>query len=454
MEAKKYILVLLLIATFVATVSCSSSGENTDNTVSETKNKKVELKMDVMTYERYLLPAIKKFNETHKDISINYGDVISYSEEYRNKYITRLSVGEGPDIIRIDPRIGLLTAIHKTADSGIFYDLNELIKNDKSFKLSDYNQKVLDSGVISGKRVLVPLCYNFSTFFAKEGVLKANGFTTEGDKYTLENFANEVYTFMQKNKDSGKYFMTLKNFALSDIVKISGLNFIDFEKRNSNFDSKEFVNLLNIYKKLDSVKTELPENIMMYGSDDVFGSSIGCPDFDTDKALIINNMYSEIWSRDKYNKLANANLFPQYTSKQSIIMEPYVSFAINSKCEHKKEAFEFIKLLLSEEFQTVNSFNGFIGLPVNNNAYSNSVNFYISNLINAQAVTGEYDAEKRKAQVKEQYKEIEKISVCSNVDAQIYDIINEEAKNFTDGKYSAKKTAESIQNKVMLYLNE
>ncbi len=453
MKAKKYMLMLLLIITLVVTASCS--GDKIDKNSIKPKDSVAEIKIDVITYNRFLLSAIGEFNKTHKNIKINYGDVISYSEDYKNKYITRLSVGEGPDIITVIPELRLLTAVHKTAASGIFYDLNELIEKDKSFKLSDYNKKVMDSVVIGGKRFLMPLSYNFSTYTAKDGVLKKNGFTTEGQKYTLQNFADEVYAFMQKNKGTGKYFMTLYNFTLSDIVKISGLNLIDIEKKNAKFDSKEFVDLLNIYKNLYSEKTELSSGITINGGEDVFDMSLVCPDFDNGNALIINNINNPIWCRDKNNKTTNTYIFPQYTNKKSILLEPNLSLAINSKCKYKKEAFEFIKMLMSEEYQKSGGINGFNHyLPVNNNAYLNNVNFYISNLGNTQPVNGEYDAEKRKVQVKEQYQEIQKISVCDTVDAQVYDIIDGEAKAFIDGKYSAEKTAAIIQNKVMLYLNE
>ncbi|QNU67340.1 extracellular solute-binding protein [Ruminiclostridium herbifermentans] len=451
MKIKKYISMILLILILASTASCSDKNTET----SGTKDSKAVITMDVLSNDRYILAAIGQFNEEHKDIRIEYGDIITYNEEYKNKYITRLSVGEGPDIIRVDNELGLLTAVHKTADAGIFYDLNELINKDNSFNLSDYNQKVMNSGVINGKRFLIPLRYNFSTFFAKKGVLKENGFTTDGEKYTLENFADEVYAFMQKNKGTGKYFMTLHNFTLSDIVKISGLSLIDINKKTAKLNSAEFVDLLNIYKKLHSVETEISKDIRYYvNTGDIFACTVECPDFDNGNCLIMNNMDSIFWSRDRINKVANTYIFPQYTNKKSILLEPILYLAINSKCKYKQEAFEFIKLLLTEEYQKADDLKGFYSLAVNNNAYLNNVNFYISNLDNAQPIEGEYDAEKRKEQVREQYQEIQEISVCDTVDAQVYDIIDSEAKNFIDGKRSAEKTAEIIQDKVMLYLNE
>ncbi len=452
MKTKNRIGILLLIITLVATTSCSS--DETIKEASQTKAATAEIKIDVMKHEKYLLAAIMEFNETHKNVRINYGDLITFNEEYRNKYITSLAVGEGPDIIRIEPN--LFVAVNKMVNSGIFYDLNESINKDKGFNFSDYNQKVLESGIINGKRFFIPLGYYFRAFFVKGGALKENGFTTGGSKWTLENFADEAYSFTQKNKDKGKSFMVTGYLALSDIVKISGLNFIDYVKKEVKLDSSEFIDLINIYKKLNStVKLTREITATATMSDDVLGITTVCPEFDNGTALIMDNrLLYQMWFRDLINEKSNVYLFPQYDGKKNILLEPMVSFAINSKCTHKDEAYEFLKLLLSEEYQSVGGMKrDFSYLPVNNNAYLNNVDSHISNL-NDQAVEEVYDAEKRKAQVREQYKEIQRISRCDTVDTQVYNIIDSEAKAFIDGKYSAEQTAKIIQDKVMLYLNE
>ncbi len=452
MKTKKSIILFLIIIILVAITSCSN--KEPVNEASNTKAPKAEIKIDVMRHEGYLLAAIGDFNKTHENIWINYGDTISYiDEEYKNKYITSLAVGEGPDIIRIEPRQGLISAVYKSANSGIFYDLNKLIDKDENFKLSDYSQKVMDSGIIDGKRVFMPLGYNYRVFFAKEEAFKQNGFITEGSKWTLGNLADEAYRYRQQNKDSGKYFMVSQNFSLSDVVKISGLSFIDQEKKKAKLNSQEFIDLLNIYKKL-SPAIITTGGIYMRVSSNEYSISMSCPEFDNGTALVMDNKLSaEMWFRDTVNE--NASLFPQYTNDKSLLVEPVIAYAINSNSTHKEEAYEFLKQLLSEEYQTISGTNrNFPYLPVNNNAYINNVSSYISNLSNTQTDNDVYDREKRKAQVKAQLKEIESISRCDTVDAQIYDIIDSEAQSFINGKRTAEQTAEIIQNKVMLYLNE
>ena len=452
MKTKNYIVILLLIIALVPITSCSNKEAVSDET--KTKDSKAEIKIDVMKHENYMLAAISEFNKTHDNVSINYGDLITFSEEYRNKYITSLAVGEGPDIIRIEPH--LFVAVNKMVNSGIFYDLNKLIDKDKGFKLSDYNQKVLECGVVNSKRFYIPLGYSFRAFFVKGGALKENGFTTEGPNWTLANFADEAYSYMQKNKDKGKGFMVTGYLSLSDVVKISGINFIDYVKKDAKIDSPEFIELINIYKKLNStVKVAREINASYTGSDDVLEISTSCPEFENGTALIMDNrLVYPMWFRDYINQKTNLYLFPQYTDKKTILLEPMVSLAINSKCTHKDEAYEFLKLLLSDEYQSIGSMKrNFPYLPVNTKAYLNNVKCYISNL-GDQAVEETYDREKRKLQVEAQLKEIDSISRCDTVDAQIYNIMDSEAKAFIDGKYSAEKTAKIIQDKVMLYLNE
>lgn len=448
MKFKKYAIVFLLISTILLSTSCSN--ENTNSKVSDTVNLKSEIKIDVMDKEYHILAAINEFNEKHKTVKISY-DTVTRDEEYKNKYITKLVSGEGSDIIRIEP--WLLTAVNKVANSGILYNLDEAIKKDKSFIISDYNQKVLEGGIINGKRVFIPICYTFPTFYSKYESLKKNGIITEGNKWTLGYMADEAEKYTHNN--NGKYFMVYTgNFALSNIVKISGINLIDSDKKVAKFTSPEFIDLLNIYKKLNTTGKEKTEfSVTSSGSADSKEVTSDCSELDSGTALIMGNQDPLMWFKDGLNKKLNTYLFPQYTDKRSILIEPALSFAINSKSSHKDKAYEFLKLLISEQYQT-NSNSYLLSIPVNNNAYLNSVNFYINNLGNSEAVAGEYDAEKRKEQVKEQYQEIQKISVCDSVDAQVYDIIDNEAKYFIDGKYSAEKTAEIIQNKVTLYLNE
>ena len=320
----------------------------------------------------------------------------------------------------------------------------------------------MDSGIIKGKRYFIPVNYNFSAFAAKADDLQKNGIIPQGSQWTLQYLAEKASAFREENKADDKYLIVSQDFLFSDIVKNSGIDFINYEKKKASLNSKEFIDLLDIYKKLYPAvvkDTQITYKISssMQGSDmQSAEENTVSPKYEGGSGIILDSKVSPWWFEDVWNKKVNMYLYPQYTNKRSILLEPRSCFAINSKTKHKKEAFDFIKLLLTEEYQSKNVIAPFY-IPVNNNAYLARVNYYMANLgdnAGSQSATDEYDMEKRKQQVKTQLKELESISRCDTVDAQIYDIMDSEIKPFIEGKKTAEQTAKIIQDKVMLFLNE
>ena len=57
-----------------------------------------------------------------------------------------------------------------------------------------------------------------------------------------------------------------------------------------------------------------------------------------------------------------------------IYARPIYLFGINSRCKNKQEAFNYIKILLSEQYQ---SDNAFFGLQVNIKAYEKMKDFFL-----------------------------------------------------------------------------
>jgi len=445
-----------LIAIFILTtafISCTSGKmEGSNENVGKGK---VVLKIGVFDFETRLKDLISEFNTNHRAISIVPEEIKDY-DTYKNKLITRLAVGEGPDIIRVEP--GMLSAVHKIAGSGLLYDINKLIEKDKDFKLSDYNKKVLDSGVFDGKRIFIPLGYNFRIFYAKRGVLEENGFITDGMNWTLKYLSQKATQFAEDNKKTGKKFMGVCNSQFSDIVKFSGMEFVDFEKRKACLCSKEFLDLLSIYKEL-YLATCNCNDITFNATPDINSNLIDwtIDGIDESTVLALDNSGAP-WQKSKRNLSMNVYLFPTYSGKKSIMLEPMTVVGINARTKYKKEAFEFIKALLSEDYQSldVKDGNEIICMPVNIKAYMKSVNFNIENLggsAKIEPMDGSSEEKILKAR-EAQLERIENIGRCEMVDDTIYSIMNEEAKPFLEGKQTAAQTAQMMQDKVTIYLNE
>lgn len=126
----------------------------------------------------------------------------------------------------------------------------------------------------------------------------------------------------------------------------------------------------------------------------------------------------------------------------------------------KKEAFNFIKLLLSEKYQ--NNETGTKWSPVNIKAYTSIQNQYSGDSGNNKQIANfqiNENAPYLSAALSDNtinklnlyYKNIQK---CSYVDTNVLNIINQEVESFLAGKYSASQTAKLINDKVQLYMNE
>lgn len=70
---------------------------------------------------------------------------------------------------------------------------------------------------------------------------------------------------------------------------------------------------------------------------------------------------------------------PSMKADTHIFSQPVYSIGINSRCKYKQKAFEYAKLLLSENYQSGREFQN---APVNKKAYEETAYFYISNLNN------------------------------------------------------------------------
>lgn len=133
---------------------------------------------------------------------------------------------------------------------------------------------------------------------------------------------------------------------------------------------------------------------------------------------------------------------------------------INNNCKNKKEAFGFIKLLLSEKYQ--NNETGTKWAPVNIKAYTSIQNQYSGDSANNKQTANFLVNENTPyLSVALSDNTINKLNLyyknigqCSYVDTNILNIINQEVEAFLVGKHNAPQTAKIINDKVQLYMNE
>lgn len=109
-----------------------------------------------------------------------------------------ISSGEGSDIIIFSPNE--YSDLKDLIQEGLLCDLNELIKKDKSFKLTDYNEKVMDCGAINGKRYFFPISFYIPALFTTKHAIDFNP-----EKWDWESIAATVKKFIEDNEGQQKY---------------------------------------------------------------------------------------------------------------------------------------------------------------------------------------------------------------------------------------------------------
>ncbi len=382
-----------------------------------------------------IVAAINDFNSVSK-VKVEIKNFSTgQAEEYCNILATELMSGIGPDIVLIEA--GEFKSVYKAISTNVFYDINEQIKNDTSFKLDDYNKKVLNSGVFSGKRYLMPIGYNLNVFSEDKENKKDKDISFDASDWTW-NYLGEICSdYIKKNKNNYVFFSGAERLFTDMLMNDIDI-FVDNKNKTCNFKSAMFIELLNTYKN-QIYQSFIPEDEVL--SDPKFFERI---------VFIDESMATRTkWYSSEVNYKKNYYLMPTINGEKSVYINPCYSIGIASKCENKNEAYEFIKLMLSEKIQ-----DKVRCMPVNYNSYFKNANFFIKNIGNGSVNVDSEEKQIDKELIKSQYNEIQEIGKCMFIDYSVMDIINLELANFLKSKISAEETAARIDEKVKLCLNE
>lgn len=211
--------------------------------------------------------------------------------------------------------------------------------------------------------------------------------------------------------------------------------FIDIVNKKSNLNSERYVELLRQTKDLlDKGYWASEGSINFYNMEYHFATTV---DF-----LPVQAAFYDLDpnSRTCYSlRLSDAN--------GNVYISPNNSIAINTASKNKELAWEFIKYLLSDEIQSLPSFNT-AGFGINKTGFNASIEKNYA-----------FYSEKNKGVDKEAYKNlleqwVMQINAYETLDPVIEEILKEENSKFMEGKQSAEETARVLQAKIDKYFNE
>ena len=296
-------------------------------------------------------------NKYNKYCTVNYNDtykieIIKFDseEEMKLKMSTEIMAGEGPDIFSLSQKL----PFEKLTDSKTIADVNELISEfSYDIGIDNCNSKIMDAGVIDGKRYFIPLFYSPDVFITTEETL--NKYNLTSSEFSFKALSEKL----SKNKKEYSLFGSADDniaFFYSFLDQ-----YIDFNSGNTEFNSDKFSeDLDSIYSLIKNDTTD--ENVYYFLYENINnGASI------LYKEMPAFSIIVKTYSCLKYLGSTPVFVNNYNMDDDSISASIDVGIAVNDNCKNKEKLLPFIKYCLSCDVQK-NMSEEYMYLPVNSDA--------------------------------------------------------------------------------------
>lgn len=398
---------------------------------------------------------IVDFNKTSDKYRITVRDYSGYStaDDYLAGY-TKLNndiiAGDMPDILVVDEQMPVSNYVSK----GLLADVGSLLEKDEELAGVEFMQNVFDAYSFDGKMYYVLPSFSVETFVGKKSIL--------GDRegWTMA----EMMELMSQMPEGTQSFgdMTRDIFMQYYVMEYSGSDFVDPSTGKCNFNSEEFINLLEFAKTL-------PEEINYDYDNDQFWRDMETQYRDNRTILMPLNIY-RIDNNMNYNIQANFGEditfigFPNENRKGSVIRATQ-SFVISSKSKNMEGAWEFLRYYLTDEYQNSEKL---WGMPVQKKAFMTvaqkatekpKIEDENGNMVEASNTYyfagEEIEVEPMsQAQLDQIIAFVESVNRPKYNNSEITKIMEEEMAAFFSGQKIAADVAEIIQRRAQIYVDE
>lgn len=354
-------------------------------------------------------------------------------EDYRNRIIADMTAGKGPDMLLLkQDDLVLLT------EKGYLSDLSDMIPADVKAELIP---SVLEIGTVDGKLTGITPQVEFRT-------LITGSKTWEKDRWNITEFlelvqSKEDWEILASYLGSNMNCYTLFYWIFGSGIVNSSL--LDLEQGICHFDSEEFVNILEVCKKYGekNVKLEANEVNALLKEGEIAAKCV--------------NIYDLAYFSDLMSQYGEGYRFVGFPVQEGIgtQISPY-SFrylAVNANSQYKEEIAEFIAYLLDYENQfSVNGCSVRLDVIRDRVVPHETFGYVINDDYGfVQPLSLKPDGTSWVAEFIDFVKSAQPEAAIPD---EISEIMGSELPTFFEEGRSARETAENIQNRVQLYLDE
>lgn len=335
-----------LLAAGIAILSGCGGSAGDSQAHQETKN----LSMCISETQYEVCKAgIEKYKAAYPDVELQVETYASSERAERMKQLdTELMAGKGPDLLFME--VWGSNDVYKMMKSGVFAPLDDFMEQDKEWNGADYVQAALQAGTFGGKQLVMPLDYYTTIAVAsKEGMEKAGiSWDSSMDILSFMQEAGRLYG----QEDTERVFADVGQ--LSPFPEMLTGQFLDYEKSVVGVDAKRLREACEAYKLIypeDNGDSSYPS-----GGDYGFGERIGLGEA---YFHIANNFRTFIGVSGAIAADASPVFCPLANDKGETLAKISQYTGIRANSENKQNAWNMIKILLSDEVQGAIAGRGF-----------------------------------------------------------------------------------------------
>lgn len=356
----------------------------------------------------------------------------------RDRVFMELAAGRGPDIMWVREE-----DMYALQEKGLLMDLSELIPENIQEQIWP---SVIQSGTLNNQFVGIKLYAVYDTVVVSNALWKEDSWTRKDVLEIMEAREDWVAVFNYDGHTIEPYEL-LSEVLLTDL---DGSEFLDIRRGYCNFESPEFIRLLEVCKKYGQTKPiALDEE--EHGKQLKEGDSIAWA------GTFIDGISGFSSYMNMYNGSAHIVGFPTREGSKNYITADNTYLVVNAKTEHLDEVEGLLTYLLGFDEQFAHS-----NMSIRKDVIEDSVVYhefqkkYVLKISAKDDAIMELDLKPDGTSWLEEY--LAFIDTCEPAQNWRYtmvgSILSEELQPYFAGDKSAKEVAEIIQSRVQIYLGE
>ncbi len=431
----------------ILTTYSADDGEGEQELLLVCKQDPKEIKeKKIVTYASlYYDPEVRlkalEFNQSQDEYLVllkNY----DYEEDSARAFYKDLCASEVIDIVDLTG----ISSSGKYTSQEMFVDLYTFMERDEEMKKEVFSENALQIMETDGHLYSITPMYGINGIFAKESAgLGKQPLTTE--------------KLAELEKDGAKAFSReTKESVLTEMLALNYDSYIDWESGTSSFDSEAFVKVLEY---CDTYPWEVD-----------YTEGYSMSEMVQNEEVLFASVYSSApEDLQVYEKMFGEDIVMiGYPSQEycGAAMSMQREFAIRSSSADKKGAWQFLKTFLTREYGT-GAADDTLSVPIRKDSLEDRIKRYTTtkeytdefgnHILPISYDWGNEETMMKVGPLDEEgeslYRKIlENIDHKYVYDADMQEIVTQEAEEFFDGEISAQEAAENIQKRVSVYMSD